>query len=169
MDLKQVVEKKGKLIEVDGDSIKYFEIMSIADLDFKYGISDKGWLVCYDNEKTLIKTDNYVILFKLLELPFEELIAELRKNPQFESFKVNEINNLIPLVDMLKISLKMESDYWATLNLEMLLQCEVYDASLVNALMTLHNKKWPSQKLKHKAQTYMSRVRDSYWLKSKFR
>lgn len=169
MDLKKIIEKRGKLTEIEGDSIKYVEVVNITDINFRYGFSDKGWVVFYDDNKTLIKDDNYISLFKLLELPFERLNEEIRKNPLFENFKLDEFNVLFPLVNIVKTSINMESDYWALLSLEMLLHGKIYDDSLLSGLMTLQNQKWPSQKLKHKAKSYMSKVRDTHWSNSKIK
>lgn len=168
MDLEKIIEKHGKLIELQKDSVKYVEVMNITDLNYKYGISNKGWVVFYNSKITLITDDNYITLFKLLELPFENLMDEIDRNPLFDNI-TKKFEVLYPIAGILRTSLSMESDYWSMLSLEKLLQGDIYDDSLVNCLIELENEKWPSQKLKHKAKSYISKVRDVHWSNSKIK
>lgn len=159
-DIIKLIDSHCENIEVKGINYQYLQITKFEDIEFSYGFCNDGWLIIDRGSIHIITSEdtNYLIFIKLFELSSSEVINKIEKGILDILGEKGDIFDFFPIYEITHTAFKMESSYWCNLNLDFLLNENLFNTNLVDLLKENINKKWIHQKLQHKIKHYISKV-----------
>ncbi len=135
------------------EMVTWLPLIPVNDDGNRMGITTEGiWVVEAGNGLLQLREpESFVSTLPLLEKPRSFISQQIHQILDSETLG-SLIEQTFPIVDVIRMGLEMESDYWANLALDWFDELSIIDKQqLVDILKVLSKAKWTSQKTRQKA------------------